>query len=117
MSPVLLSSNRSSAAGVGWVDVDSTCVLSYQVRAKGLDPAREALLTLKDYPMEGLHHHSGSMMPGRERELRPFRGTAPAGGRVSQVHKLTMARLDAGDAALEVRQGAERIEGRIQNVR
>ena len=31
MSPVLLASNRTDAAGIGWAYVDSTCVLSYQV--------------------------------------------------------------------------------------
>ena len=61
------------------------------------------------------------MMPGRVTDLTHFRGEEAIGTK-GEIHKLTMARLDAGDAAFVVQNNADEtennftVEGRIEHV-
>ena len=77
-------------------------------------------LLLEDYPISS-DLKNLDMMPGRVRELQTFK-SAVVEGHADRIHKLTMARLDAGDASLVV-EGSEGIipthlsEGRMTGVR
>jgi hypothetical protein len=70
-----------------------------------------------DYPIKS----SGNlaMMPSRRTKLQSFRGSQ-TDGTLDNIHKLTLARLDAGDASLVVTSGDDdagpryELEGRIQ---
>ncbi len=84
MRPILLKNSASAAAGIGWVYIDSTCVLNYQVRVTGLDVNHESTLILEDFPMANMKTPH-AMMPGREKELRTFRGAGAAEGKLNQV--------------------------------
>lgn len=85
----------------------------FQVRLAGSSPDAETTLALRDFPMENLK--SNTLMPGRTTELETFKGQS-AEGRAENVHKLTVARMDAGDAALQASQKGFRIEGRMTHV-
>lgn len=77
-------------------------------------PKTESKLILEDFPLHNLKNLA--MMPGRTRELQTFRGAAVAGHQ-DDVHKLTMTRMDAGDASLVVESRSFKLEGRIVEVR
>lgn len=62
-------------------------------------PKTESRLTLKDFPYHNVRNLA--MMPGRTTALAEFRGSESTGTR-GNINKLTMARLDAGDAAFVV---------------
>ena len=78
-------------------------------------------LLLKDYPISS-DLKNLDMMPGRSTELQTFKSAAVE-GHADRIHKLTMARLDAGDASLVVEGGAsgegetQLSEGRVIGVR
>lgn len=60
-----------------------------------------------------------AMMPGRQLTLQTFRGPTVSGHQ-DNLHKLSVARLDGGDASFVIRHEGQHgfeIEGRIQNVR
>ena len=85
---------------------------SFQIRLSGLDPdaasdASPALhrVSLHDYPMEN-NLKSLATMPSREVELQTFKG-AHVEGHKDQIHQLTLARLDAGDASFVISGGTE----------
>ena len=75
-------------------------------------------LLLKDYPISS-DLKNLDMMPGRSTELQTFKSAAVE-GHADRIHKLTMARLDAGDASLVVEgsEGETQLsEGRVVGVR
>ena len=83
-----------------------------------MPPKAGSKLTLKDYPMKNLKSNY-AMMSGRTEELQSFRG-AEVDGHEDNVHKLTMARLDDGDASYVITSkahGGFEIEGRISKVK
>jgi hypothetical protein len=100
--PLLLSGNppnRTMISGLAWVNVDSTCRFHYQIRLNGVDKSIKSKLTLKDHPMRNLK--ALNLVPGRQIDLQDFSGPE-ATGHQDAIHKLTMARLDSGDASLTV---------------
>ena len=117
VSPVLLKSADEDVAGIAWADIDNSCNFNYQVRVSAdLEPATsESRLILQDFPMSSLK--TAAMMPGRTLELESgFRGSSVEGS-ADRIHKLTMARMDAGDASLTVLGPEFRIEGRLTDIR
>ncbi len=87
-----------------------------QVRLSGTDPALEATLLLEDFPLESNSViTSSNTMPGRSVGLAVFKGQFVEGTE-DELHKLTVARMEAGDAALIVRQNFMTVEGRIKHV-
>ncbi len=81
-----------------------------------MDRSVESKVILKDHPMRNIK--ALALVPGRHLELQQFSG-AEADGHKDQIHKLTMARLDHGDASLHVIHGgpdAYVLEGEISGV-
>ena len=79
-------------------------------------PRSESQLLLKDYPMKNLKNMA--IVPGRTMDLQDFEGLSVS-GQQTDIHKLTLARLDAGDAAIVISHGGRDqfiIEGKIENV-
>ena len=75
-------------------------------------------LLLKDFPISS-DLKNLDLMPGRVTELQTFKSAAVE-GHADRIHKLTMARLDAGDASLVVEGSedeAQLSEGRVVGVR
>ena len=75
-------------------------------------------LLLKDFPISS-DLKNLDLMPGRVTELQTFKSAAVE-GHADRIHKLTMARLDAGDASLVVEGSedeAQLSEGRVIGVR
>ena len=120
--PILLTGPETKVSGIAWTNVDNSCKVNYQVRLAGVAPKTESRLTLKDFPYHNVRNLA--MMPGRVTELEEFRGSESIGSQ-GNIHKLTMARLDAGDAAFvvenangeaDVAEKRFRVEGRIEHV-
>eukprot|EP00095_Tigriopus_kingsejongensis_P008579 maker-scaffold167_size293163-snap-gene-1.25 protein:Tk08579 transcript:maker-scaffold167_size293163-snap-gene-1.25-mRNA-1 annotation:"short gasrtulation" len=117
LEPILLQSNQTMVSGIAWTNIDHTCRLNYQMRLVGPGRKTESTLLLKDFPMENLKNLA--MMPGRDLRLQTFRGHEVSGHQ-DKIHKLSMARLDGGDASFVISHLGDypfEIEGRIHDVR
>jgi hypothetical protein len=134
--PILLKSNLSLVSGIAWTSINAHCRLNYEVslfifrrvihfltsnswqmRLIGPERKTESTLTLKDFPMKNLKNLA--MMPGRQLALQTFRGPTVSGHQ-DNLHKLSVARLDGGDASFVIRHEGHyefEIEGRIKDVR
>ncbi len=116
-SPILLSANPPSTAnvsGLAWINIDSTCRLHYHLRLHGVEKDTEAKILLEDHPMRNLK--ALNLVRGRRLDLQDFVGFE-ASGHQDSIHKLTMARMSAGDASVKVESAAfVSIEGRIGDV-
>ena len=67
--------------------------------------------------MEANGRNNMAMMPAKSTLMDKFRGSETS-GKEKNVHKLTLARLDAGDAAFVIESPTKyKVEGRIQHVR
>lgn len=118
LQPMLLAGNNTNAVGMAWVNMDWLCSLNYHLRLSGLagDDTHDSVVVLKDYPMSSLK--STSTMAMRTVEVERFQGSSHEGVQ-AKVHKLSLVRLNAGDASILVAHEGPRsfaIEGRIQNV-
>jgi len=90
--------NNQIASGLAWVSIDGSCRLHYDVRIES-DTANDfdQVLELEDFPVRNLK--SVPLFPGTKRILQECQGKK-CSGHLDNIHKLTMARLNAGDAAL-----------------
>merc|ERR1719264_1476633 len=82
--------------------MDSTCRIHYSARLAGLtDQNVESELILKDYPLR--HQNLKPLARGSVRKLglQEFRG-AVVSGHHDSLHKLTLQRMNEGDASLVV---------------
>ncbi|TRY80007.1 hypothetical protein TCAL_08936 [Tigriopus californicus] len=114
--PILLKSNLSLVSGIAWTSINAHCRLNYEMRLIGPERKTESTLTLKDFPMKNLKNLA--MMPGRQLALQTFRGPTVSGHQ-DNLHKLSVARLDGGDASFVIRHEGHyefEIEGRIKDV-
>lgn len=114
-SPLLLvaenpASSSPRFSGLAWLNVDSTCRMHYQVRLHGVDKNTPSKILLEDHPMRNLK--ALNLVPGRQLDLQEFQGFE-ASGHQDSIHKLTMARMNSGDASLKVESNGASIEGRI----
>jgi len=90
--------DNQMASGLAWVSIDDTCRLHYSVRIEGNNVDKmDQVLQLEDYPVSNLK--SVPLFPGTKRTLQDCQGRK-CSGHLDNIHKLTMARLNAGDAAL-----------------
>lgn len=120
------SSSAALSGGIAWANVDSTCRLNFDVRLNpgvvnlGVNPALQPeqqgqqqqqqqpdlQLVLKDFPIVKQNRRNAalvSLAPVRSTDLQAFRaGAVRAAGHQDNLHKLTMARMNAGDAAFMV---------------
>ena len=97
---VLMKGGDSSVSGVAWARLDDTCRLHYNIRIEGsqLDTISPSL-ELEDYPIQNLDNLKAlPLFPSTKRHLQDCRGKK-CSGHADNIHKLTMARLDSGDAA------------------
>ena len=97
---VLMKGGDSSVSGVAWASLDDTCRLHYNIRIEGsqLDTISPSL-ELEDYPIQNLDNLKAlPLFPSTKRHLQDCRGKK-CSGHADNIHKLTMARLDSGDAA------------------
>lgn len=109
--------NRTMISGLAWANVDPTCRLNYKVRLTGVEKTTESKLVLKDHPMRNLK--ALTLIPGRHLDLQDFVGPE-ASGHMDDIHKLTMARMDSGDASFNIVHGGEDaflVEGKISGVK
>jgi len=98
--PVLLTGN-TSASGLSWVSLDNNCRLHYSLRLEGpIGDGLESHLELEDYPLENLK--ALPLFPSHTRRLQLCQGKRCA-GHADHLHKLTLSRLNSGDAALVLR--------------
>ena len=70
-----------------------------QVRVHGVGRTTESRISLEDHPMRNLK--ALNLVPGRQLDLQDFRGFE-ASGHQDSIHKLTMARMNSGDATLKI---------------
>ncbi|XP_023344783.1 dorsal-ventral patterning protein Sog [Eurytemora carolleeae] len=111
--PVLLTGN-SSVAGLSWVSLDTDCRLHYSLRMEGANlEATESVLDLEDYPLENLK--ALPLFPSHKRQLQVCQGKR-CSGHADSLHKLTVSRLDSGDAALILSLPDGQLKGGLETV-
>lgn len=95
---MLQGDTDSEFSGLAWASLDQSCRLHYRLRIQGPEVHTvNSLLELEDYPVQNLK--ALPLFPSQKMGLQNCVG-ANCAGHADKIHKLTMARLDSGDAAL-----------------
>jgi len=96
----VLLQGTEGVGGLAWASIDDTCRLNYNVRMEGADMSTAtSSLELEDYPVQNLK--ALPLFPSQRMGLQQCSGQA-CSGHADNIHKLTIARLDSGDAAILV---------------
>jgi len=94
---ILLHGSDSPVSGIAWASIDTDCRLHYHLRTNDPEDDGEARLELEDFPLKNLK--TLPLFPGTKNTLQECQGRK-CSGHADDIHKLTMARMDSGDAAL-----------------